>query len=146
MNNKLGLYTEKKPAQKDVKPDVLSKLEHALTDELEQKANVIVDPRATEKPTQQQAREQKALVKEPNLFQRNKLGDYGFAADDQNSEASRAMMIQRLQDGSDLDRIRKQNDSLRHLSSQFGLSALSDRSHKKLTKKNFNKLASQTHL
>ena len=145
-NNYIGLYPDKnkKAGEKQESNSVLTKLESALTTELEKKQNVVTAPQATQAPTQEQKQEQQKLVKEPMLYQRNKLGDYPFQ--DQSNDASKAMMVQKLNDQSDLERIRKQNENLRHLSSQFGLNELSNRSFKKHQKKQYNKLASQTHV
>ena len=142
--NSLGLYTEKKE-KKEVKPDLLSQLETALATQVETKAEAVTAPLSTQTPTVDQKQEQKKLVETretPNLWQPNKLGMY--ACDSDRSDAARALSIQRMNDSTDLQRIRQQNDSLRHLSSQFGLSDLSNRSHKKYVKKSYNKLSSQT--
>lgn len=146
-NNYIGLYPDKnkKAGEKQESNSVLTKLESALTTELEKKANVVTAPLSTQAPTPEQKQEQQKLVKEPMLYQRNKLGDYP-SFQNLNDPATKAMAVQKLNDMSDLERIQKQNANLRHLSSQFGLSDLSNRSHKKYVKKGYNKLQSQTHV
>ena len=145
--NYIGLYPDKKKKEEKnvASSSSLAKLETALTNDLEKKQNVVTAPQATQAPTKEQQQEQKVLVKEPQLYQRNKLGDYP-SFQNLNDPATKAMAVQKLNDMSDLERIRNQNQNLRHLSSQFGLSDLSNRSHKKYVKKGYNKLASQTHV
>ena len=128
---------EKKEAKTS---DLLSKLETALED----KANVVNAPEATQAPTPQQKVEKKQLVQQPIINQRNKLGDYNIY--DNNSEAAKAMMVQKLNDQTDIYRIRQMNAGLNVLSTQFGLNEMSQKSEKKYRKRGYSKLAAQTHV
>ena len=141
--NSIGLYAskEKKEEKKEAKTsDLLSKLETALED----KANIVNAPEATQAPTPEQKVEQKQLVQQPVIPQRNKLGDYNIY--DNNSEAAKAMMVQKLNSETDIERVRRMNAGMNVLSTQFGLNEMSQKSHKKYMKRGYSKLAAQTHV